>query len=327
MKFNHTRHSEIDDPGSPFSDAELQEVQKKISLLGNTKEALSKYRDLLVELRGREDGFSASIFMSMANIYASLGAAESAIMCAMDAIRCDPSLGNAHLSLATWILENSKRIGFDGLPISTRHAQTSHRLGQQSHGGKIVQLRATELTKTPRVALLTSATGKYARYVPALIKSAETNFLRHCCQVHYFVFTDTEVETDFEDIARAKKEGRLHLMPKVDEGWPYGSLMRVHSYHQHLPVMLGMGMDFFFATDVDVAFSNPVGSEILGERVGTMHPDNLYYSGKEVVGHVERAMRLGDSNAVGKMYRQVGPLLLVIPTVFFSFDTQTVSRV
>ena len=42
-------------------------------------------------------------------------------------------------------------------------------------------------------------------------------------------------------------------------------------------------MDYVFAMDIDVAFVSYVGREILAETVGTLHADNAFYDGSEVV--------------------------------------------
>jgi histo-blood group ABO system transferase len=61
-------------------------------------------------------------------------------------------------------------------------------------------------------------------------------------------------------------------------------------------------MDFVYAVDIDVAFVSYVGREILGDTVGTLHADNAFYDGSEVVGTFQKAWAVSAEPA--KMWRQ-----------------------
>ena len=61
-------------------------------------------------------------------------------------------------------------------------------------------------------------------------------------------------------------------------------------------------MDYVFAVDIDVAFVSYVGREILGDTVGTLHADNAFYGGSEVVGAFQSAWPV--PAVPGHMWRQ-----------------------
>lgn len=109
------------------------------------------------------------------------------------------------------------------------------------------------------VGLLIVATGKYINFVEPLIESAEKYF----CTDHdvtYFVFTDGELQ-ESDSVVRIEQK-RL--------GWPYDTMMRFFMYLKHRDTF--KEMDYLFACDADMLFVADVGSEILGDRVATLHP-------------------------------------------------------
>lgn len=109
------------------------------------------------------------------------------------------------------------------------------------------------------VGLLVMATGKYIQFVGPLIESAEKYFCKNH-QVTYFVFTDQE-PIFFPNTVYAY-QSRL--------GWPYDTMHRYHTYQKNWELF--KDQDYLFACDADMLFVSPVGDEILGERVATLHP-------------------------------------------------------
>lgn len=115
------------------------------------------------------------------------------------------------------------------------------------------------------IGLCVMATGKYSQYAERMIASARTYF----CNDHdvtFFVFTDQKINID-KDIVRVEQK-RL--------GWPYDTLFRFKVYYDNKHLF--KKMDYLFAVDADMLFVDHVGSEILSDRVATLHPG---YVGKK----------------------------------------------
>jgi histo-blood group ABO system transferase len=109
------------------------------------------------------------------------------------------------------------------------------------------------------VGLLVMATGKYIRFIPPLVESAETHFCRNH-KVTYFVFTDQEP---------IPLPNTVYIF-QSRLGWPLDTMARYHVYEKNWDLF--KDQDFLFASDADMLFVAEVGDEILGERVATLHP-------------------------------------------------------
>ena len=104
------------------------------------------------------------------------------------------------------------------------------------------------------------ATGKYLACAERFIASARNHF----CTDHdvtYFLFTDGKLENPSDDIVVVEQK-RL--------GWPYDTLMRFHAYSGAYEKW--KEMDYMFASDADMLFVSPVGKEMFGKWVATIHP-------------------------------------------------------
>lgn len=115
------------------------------------------------------------------------------------------------------------------------------------------------LLSAKQVGLLIVATGKYIKFVPGLIKSAE----KHFCpghQVTFFVFTD---DLNFN-------HPNTFIMPHSRLGWPYDTLMRFHAYKKYKDQY--KDFDYLYACDADMLFVDTVGDEIFGNRMAVIHP-------------------------------------------------------
>ena len=110
-----------------------------------------------------------------------------------------------------------------------------------------------------KVGLLIVATGKYDQFVEPLIQSARKHFCADQ-EVTYFVFANGNIP-QADDIVHVY-QNKL--------GWPYDTMMRNAIYNQHKELFTAQ--DYLFALDADMLFVDTVGSEILGERVATLHP-------------------------------------------------------
>lgn len=109
------------------------------------------------------------------------------------------------------------------------------------------------------IGLLIVATGKYIQFVEPLIASARTFFCPDH-NVHYYVFTDGTMPTDAD----------VTLIYQARLGWPHDTLKRFAMYAQHAD--LYNHHDYLYALDADMRFVDYVGSEILSDRVATLHP-------------------------------------------------------
>jgi len=109
------------------------------------------------------------------------------------------------------------------------------------------------------IGLLIVATGKYINFVEPLINSAKQHF---CANHHvtYFVFTDD----------RLPLMDNVVVIPQDRLGWPYDTLMRFAMYYNQKDML--QSMDYLYACDSDMLFTDTVGDEILGERVATQSP-------------------------------------------------------
>jgi histo-blood group ABO system transferase len=111
------------------------------------------------------------------------------------------------------------------------------------------------------VGLLIICTNKYIRFLEPLIQSADKFFLKNQ-NVTYFVFTDSEtLPTSSRDIVKIDTEHKE---------WPWMTLGRYSLFSKNEEQL--NKMDYLFYCDVDMLFVSDVGDEILGERVGTVHP-------------------------------------------------------
>ena len=125
------------------------------------------------------------------------------------------------------------------------------------------------------------ATGKYADYASPFVDAARTFFLSSTCnstsffKVYYYIFSNR----------LEKIPGGSDIIPIAHDkmGWPYDSMMRCSAYvkalsnHTINPVHR---LDYLFSIDTDVRFVRPVGEEVLGKLVGTLHPGYVTEPGK-----------------------------------------------
>lgn len=155
------------------------------------------------------------------------------------------------------------------------------------------------------IGLLVVATGKYISFVEPLIQSAEKYF---CTNHHitYFIFTDG----DLQESERVIKI----FQPRL--GWPFDSMMRYHIYEAHQDLIATQ--DYLFACDADMLFVNEVGSEILAERVATLHPGFIgrrgsYETNPHSLAYV--SMEEGDYYFAGGFYGGTAKELLNIARV------------
>ena len=113
-----------------------------------------------------------------------------------------------------------------------------------------------------KVGLLVVATGKYIDFIKPLIESADKYFCTNH-DVTYYIFTDRE----------PPKHPKIVKISAPHKKWPYTTLTRFHEYYKGRDQIASM--DYLYACDADMLFVDNVANEILGERVGTLHPGFL----------------------------------------------------
>jgi hypothetical protein len=116
------------------------------------------------------------------------------------------------------------------------------------------------------VALFITATGKYTKFLPNLINTAEKYFLPSIQKV-YYIFTDNPeaYKTDFSACV-------LFVETKHHE-WPYSTMLRSLNYWKMLARYKGTRFySHAFAIDADAYFASEIKPEdILADSVGVQH--------------------------------------------------------
>jgi histo-blood group ABO system transferase len=112
-----------------------------------------------------------------------------------------------------------------------------------------------------KIGLLIIATNKYTQFLQPLIEGADNFFLKNH-EVNYFVFTNREINIpSTRNIVKVDTEHK---------DWPWMTLGRYKIFTNNSDML--SEMDYLFYCDADMKFVGNVGDEILGERVGTIHP-------------------------------------------------------
>lgn len=122
-------------------------------------------------------------------------------------------------------------------------------------------LPARPLSKI-NVGLLIISTGKYDRFVPGLISSADNYFLNDLnYKVTYHLFTDKKqkIKTN-RDVVQILIEHRK---------FPYASMDRFKNFTKNASMFVEQ--DYLYYVDVDSLFVDHVSKEILGNLVGVRH--------------------------------------------------------
>ena len=111
-----------------------------------------------------------------------------------------------------------------------------------------------------KVALCVIATGKYAQFLYELLGTAHTLF----CPGHdlrFFVFTDTGMVPRHHE--------PTVVIPTPHESWPGPTIHRYRTMLRAEKELLAC--DYAYYVDVDSRFVRPVGDEVLGDLVATIH--------------------------------------------------------
>ncbi|XP_075995049.1 globoside alpha-1,3-N-acetylgalactosaminyltransferase 1-like isoform X2 [Genypterus blacodes] len=122
-----------------------------------------------------------------------------------------------------------------------------------------------------RTGLLVLVVGTYAQHVRRFLWSAEANFLPGRT-VTYYVLTDNPRSLD--PPVQLGPGRALQVVPIAElPGWERLAQRRMTLLAEAIRDPIRTEVDYVFCADVDQEFVAPVGEEILGELVATLHPE------------------------------------------------------
>lgn len=121
------------------------------------------------------------------------------------------------------------------------------------------------------IGLLILVVGTYARFARPFLSSAEIHFLPDQ-MVTYFVLTDNPRTLD--PSIELGPWRRMKVLPVAElPGWEGLSYRRMGLFADTIRDSIGSEVEYVFCADVDQEFVGPVGEEILGDLVATLHPE------------------------------------------------------
>lgn len=129
------------------------------------------------------------------------------------------------------------------------------------------------LDSTPNIGLLIIATNKYISFLQPLLESADKFFLKNC-NVSYYIFSNK-----FDSTLKTKRN--IKFFNINHEPWPNMTLKRYDFFNKEENSL--QLCDYLYYCDADMKFVNDVGTEILSDLVGTIHPgffnsNNIQYT-------------------------------------------------
>ena len=131
--------------------------------------------------------------------------------------------------------------------------------------------RAEFMQQEIRTGLLVLAVGSYAHFLRRFLSSAEDHFLPGGT-VTYYILTDSP--RALEPPVQLGPDRQLRVVPVAEmPGWERLSQRRMALLAAAIKDPIGNEVEYVFCADVDQEFVAPVGEEILGELVATLHPE------------------------------------------------------
>uniref|UniRef100_A0A3Q3WUM4 Globoside alpha-1,3-N-acetylgalactosaminyltransferase 1-like n=1 Tax=Mola mola TaxID=94237 RepID=A0A3Q3WUM4_MOLML len=131
--------------------------------------------------------------------------------------------------------------------------------------------RAKFAQRDVHTGLLTLVVGTYARFVRRFLSSAETHFLPDQ-RVTYYILTDNPHSLD--PPIKLGPERQLRVVPIAElPGWERLAYRRMALLAEAIRNQISSDIEYIFCADIDQEFVAPVGEEILGELVATLHPE------------------------------------------------------
>ncbi|XP_032369821.1 globoside alpha-1,3-N-acetylgalactosaminyltransferase 1 isoform X2 [Etheostoma spectabile] len=131
--------------------------------------------------------------------------------------------------------------------------------------------RAEFAKQKTHTGLLAVVLGTYAQFVQRFLSSAETHFLPGQ-MVTYYILTDNPRSLDPPIKLGPKRQ--LKVVPVAElPGWDRLARRRMTLLAEAIKNPIGSEVEYIFCADIDQEFVAPVGEEILGDLVATLHPE------------------------------------------------------
>ncbi|XP_034442306.1 globoside alpha-1,3-N-acetylgalactosaminyltransferase 1-like isoform X2 [Hippoglossus hippoglossus] len=122
-----------------------------------------------------------------------------------------------------------------------------------------------------RTGLLVLMVGTYSHFMRRFLSSAETHFLPGQ-MVTYYILTDSPHSLD--PPVKLGPERELKVVPIAElPGWERLAYRRMALVSDAIRDQIGSEVEYVFCADIDQEFVAPVGEEILGDLVATLHPE------------------------------------------------------
>lgn len=122
-----------------------------------------------------------------------------------------------------------------------------------------------------RTGLLVLAVGSYAHFLRRFLSSAELHFLPGG-MVTYYILTDSP--RALEPPVELGSDRELKVVPVAElPGWERLAQRRMALLAAAIQNPIRSEVEYVFCADVDQEFVAPVGEEILGDLVATLHPE------------------------------------------------------
>ncbi|XP_075952511.1 globoside alpha-1,3-N-acetylgalactosaminyltransferase 1-like [Anarhichas minor] len=136
---------------------------------------------------------------------------------------------------------------------------------------KSARRRAKFAQEEIRIGLLALVVGTYAQYVQRFLSSAEIHFLPGQ-MVTYYILTDNPRTLD--PPIELGPERQLKVVPVAElPGWERLARRRMVLLADVIKHPISSEVEYIFCADIDQEFMAPVGEEILGDLVATLHPE------------------------------------------------------
>ncbi|XP_068599072.1 globoside alpha-1,3-N-acetylgalactosaminyltransferase 1-like [Brachionichthys hirsutus] len=136
---------------------------------------------------------------------------------------------------------------------------------------KSVHRRAQFARQGIHTGLLAFVVGTYAKFVRRFLSSAETYFLPGQ-MVTYYVLTDNA--RSLEPPVELGPNRRLKVISVAElPGWEKLAYRRMILLEETIKDTIGNEVEYLYCVDIDQEFVAPVGEEILGDLVATLHPE------------------------------------------------------
>ncbi|KAJ8338747.1 hypothetical protein SKAU_G00355330 [Synaphobranchus kaupii] len=130
--------------------------------------------------------------------------------------------------------------------------------------------REEQSYRTFKTGLVAFVVGRYSQHLLRFLVSAERHFLLGESVVYYILTDNLRAVPDLE-----LPEGRVLRPVHVGEmpEWRRLSRVRMSILAEVIRDRIQREVEYVFCMDVDQEFVNPVGTEILGDLVATLHPE------------------------------------------------------